>query len=94
MFFLTTRLHLREILLYHVAGERLTANDVVELTNITTLEGSELPVSVTDEGVFVGNAQIIVQDINASNGVIHVIDTGTYSSGSASRTKGYCRYGN
>ncbi|WP_410510269.1 fasciclin domain-containing protein [Methanosarcina hadiensis] len=62
------------ILLYHVTDERLTSEDVVNLTNITTLQGGELPVNVTDEGVFVGNARIVVQDINASNGVIHVID--------------------
>lgn len=66
---------LTNILLYHVAEERLMAEDVVNLTNITTLQGSELPVNVTDEGVFVGDAEIIVQDINASNGVIHVIDS-------------------
>ncbi len=65
---------LTNILLYHVAGERLMAEDVVNMTNITTLQGSSLPVNVTEEGVFVGDAQIIVQDINASNGVIHVID--------------------
>ncbi|MGB9929332.1 MAG: fasciclin domain-containing protein, partial [Methanosarcina sp.] len=65
---------LREILLYHVASENLSAQDVINVTNITTVQGSELPVSVTDQGVFVGNAQIIVQDINASNGIIHIID--------------------
>ncbi len=65
---------LTNILLYHVADERLMAEDVVNLTNITTLQGGELPVNVTEEGVFVGEAEIIVQDVNASNGVIHVID--------------------
>jgi uncharacterized surface protein with fasciclin (FAS1) repeats len=65
---------LTNILLYHVAGERLMAEDVVNMTNITTLQGSELPVNVTEEGVFVGDAQIILQDVNASNGVIHAID--------------------
>ena len=65
---------LKSILLYHVAGEKLMAADVVNMTNITTLQGSELPVNVTEEGVFVGDAKIIVQDVEASNGVIHVID--------------------
>ena len=58
-----------------MAGERLMANDVVNMTSITTLQESKLPVNVTGEGVFVGDAKIIVQDVNASNGVIHVIDT-------------------
>ncbi len=65
---------LKKILLYHVAGEKLTAEDVANMTSITTLQGSELPVNVTEEGVFVGDAKIIVQDLNASNGVIHAID--------------------
>ncbi len=65
---------LEKILLYHVVDEKLTAKEVVNLTNITTLQGEEIPVNVTDKGVFVGNAKIIVTDIEASNGVIHVID--------------------
>ncbi|AKB74670.1 hypothetical protein MSLAZ_1409 [Methanosarcina lacustris Z-7289] len=65
---------LKNILLYHVAGEKLTAEDVANMTNITTLQGSELPVNVTEEGVFVGDAKIILQDLNASNGVLHAID--------------------
>ena len=66
---------LKNILLYHVAGQRLMAKDVANMSNITTLEGQKLPVNVTDQGVFVGNATITMVDINASNGVIHVIDT-------------------
>lgn len=55
------------------------AKDVVNMSNITTLEGQKLPVNVTDQGVFVGNAMITrnamitMVDINTSNGVIHVI---------------------
>jgi len=66
---------LKKILLYHVAKGRLTAADVVNMSYITTLEGQKLPVNVTDQGVFVGNAMITMADVNASNGVIHVIDT-------------------
>ncbi|WP_231585493.1 fasciclin domain-containing protein [Methanosarcina sp. WWM596] len=65
---------LTKILLYHVASERLMAEDVVNITNIKTLQGSDIPVNVTEEGVFVGDAQIIMKDVNASNGVIHAID--------------------
>jgi uncharacterized surface protein with fasciclin (FAS1) repeats len=65
---------LKMILLYHVAGQRLMAKDVVNMTNITTLEGQKLPVSVTEQGVYVGNAKITKTDINARNGVIHAIN--------------------
>ncbi len=65
---------LKKILLYHVAGQRLMAKDVVNMSNITTLEGQKLKVNVTDKGVFVGKVKIIMTDINARNGVIHEID--------------------
>ncbi|AKB79067.1 hypothetical protein MSHOH_2584 [Methanosarcina horonobensis HB-1 = JCM 15518] len=65
---------LNNVLLYHVANESLMAENLTNVSNITTLQGSELPVNVTEEGVFIGNAQVTVQDINASNGVIHAID--------------------
>jgi uncharacterized surface protein with fasciclin (FAS1) repeats len=65
---------LKKILLYHVAGQRLMAKDVVNKSYISTIEGQNLPVNVTDYGVNVGKAKIIMTDINASNGEIHVID--------------------
>lgn len=65
---------LKMILLYHVAGQRLMAKDVVNMTSINTLEGQKLPVNVTKQGVYVGNALITKTDINASNGVIHAIN--------------------
>lgn len=65
---------LKKVLLYHVAGQKLMAKDVVKMSNITTLEGQKLPVKVTEKEVFVGNAKIIKTDVNASNGVIHVIN--------------------
>jgi hypothetical protein len=39
------------------------------------LQGERIPVQVTNQSIFVGNAEIIMTDINASNGVIHAIDT-------------------
>jgi uncharacterized surface protein with fasciclin (FAS1) repeats len=65
---------LKEILLYHIAKGKLTTADIVNMSNITTLEGQNLSVNVTGQGIFVGNASIVMSDINASNGVIHVID--------------------
>lgn len=64
---------LRNILLYHVAEGELMAADVVGMESIVTLQGSSLPVDTT-EGVMVGDANVTATDIEASNGVIHVID--------------------
>jgi uncharacterized surface protein with fasciclin (FAS1) repeats len=68
---------LTSILLYHVVAGEVFAADVVGLDGVmvdTLLEGDPIAISVTDEGVFVDGAQVVVTDIKASNGVIHVID--------------------
>jgi uncharacterized surface protein with fasciclin (FAS1) repeats len=66
---------LRKVLTYHVvAGEILMENDIENMTTIKTLEGGELTVNVTANGVQVGGANITEADIVASNGVIHQID--------------------
>jgi transforming growth factor-beta-induced protein len=66
---------LTDILLYHVvAGAAVFAEDVVELSYAETAQGAPVIISVTDEGVFINDAQVIITDIEASNGVIHVID--------------------
>ena len=41
---------------------------------IETLQGSEVMVSITDGVVMIDNATVIVADIEADNGVVHVID--------------------
>ena len=65
---------LTEVLTYHVASGAIMAADVVNMTSIPTLQGGELTVEVTDEGVKVGGANVTARDIVCSNGVIHVID--------------------
>jgi uncharacterized surface protein with fasciclin (FAS1) repeats len=66
---------LTNILLYHVSGSEFPAAEVVEQDFIQSLAGQDINVVVTDEGAFVNGAQIIVTDIEASNGVVHVIDS-------------------
>jgi transforming growth factor-beta-induced protein len=66
---------LTDILLYHVVSGKVMAADVVNLTSATTLEGANISISVVDGNVFLNDSvQIIITDIEASNGVIHVID--------------------
>jgi len=66
---------LTDILLYHVIEGKVMAADVVELNNAMTLQGQYVDIAVEDGNVMVDNAQVIITDIEASNGVIHVIDT-------------------
>ncbi|MBN00574.1 MAG: hypothetical protein CMJ77_15775 [Planctomycetaceae bacterium] len=66
---------LKDILLYHTAGEEIFAADIVQVSNFETLLGSRVSVDVTAEGVVLnGNVNVTVTDIEASNGVVHVID--------------------
>ncbi|MDD2493523.1 MAG: fasciclin domain-containing protein, partial [Bacilli bacterium] len=66
---------LEKLLLYHVTDQKLNESELINLTEIPTLEGSELPVNVTAGGaVMVGDAMIVMSDIQAINGVIHAID--------------------
>jgi transforming growth factor-beta-induced protein len=66
---------LTDILTYHVVAGEVLAADVVGLESATTLQGSDISISVVDGNVFLNETiQVIITDIVASNGVIHVID--------------------
>ena len=65
---------LTQILLYHVVPGKYMAADVVKETSLMTAEGSPLTVSVNGSTVMVDGATIVIADIEADNGVIHVID--------------------
>ena len=65
---------LARILTYHVVPGRVTAADVVKLKTAKAVSGDTIDIAVTGNTVKVEQAQVIKTDINASNGVIHVID--------------------
>jgi uncharacterized surface protein with fasciclin (FAS1) repeats len=65
---------LQSILTYHVVAGRFTAADVTKLASVTTVEGSSLAVTVSGSEVRIGDAKVIATDVEAENGVIHVID--------------------
>jgi uncharacterized surface protein with fasciclin (FAS1) repeats len=64
---------LTEVLTYHVVSGKYMAADVVTLSTLTTLQGGNLTISVTN-GVKIDGANVVQTDIACSNGVIHVID--------------------
>ena len=65
---------LTKILTYHVVPGKVLAADVVKLKDAKTVQGSTVKID-TASGVKVNNATVVKTDIEASNGVIHVIDT-------------------
>jgi len=67
---------LTSILTYHVVSGKVMAEDVVQLDSATTVQGSDVSIEVLENGtVMVNDANVVNTDIEASNGVIHVIDT-------------------
>ncbi len=64
-----------DILTYHVVRGKFESNRVVKLKSARTLNGATIAIKVNDGKVFINDAQVIVVDVRASNGVIHVIDT-------------------
>ena len=65
---------LAQILLYHVVGAKAMSTDLSDGQMITTLEGTDVTVTISEGNVFINDAQVIVADIEADNGVVHVID--------------------
>ncbi|MEC4985716.1 MAG: fasciclin domain-containing protein [Oscillatoria sp. PMC 1068.18] len=64
---------LARILTYHVVSGKLRQADLEKLDSVTSVEGS--PISINCANSFeVKNATVISPDIEADNGVIHVID--------------------
>lgn len=66
---------LAKVLTYHVVSGAAHAADLKDGQELTTVQGGKLHVSIKDGVVKIGNATVKVADIEASNGVIHVIDT-------------------
>lgn len=65
---------LAQILLYHVVEGEVMAADVTDGLEATTLQGAPVNFTVADGNVNINDAAIVTTDIQASNGVIHVID--------------------
>ena len=66
---------LTDILLYHVVSGEVLAEQVVELEEATTVLGENVSIRVEDGNVYINDSMVIITDIMADNGVIHVIDS-------------------
>lgn len=66
---------LQAILTYHVVSGKVPASKVVTMNSATTVQGSALRISTKNGTVSVNDATVVKADIEASNGIIHVIDS-------------------
>lgn len=61
------------ILTYHVVAGKVMSTDLTDGMMATTVQGTDIMIDL-DNGVMVNEATVVTADIEASNGVIHVID--------------------
>merc|ERR1712003_215996 len=64
---------LTDILKYHVVSANAVSSGLSS-GDVPTLQGDELKIEVSESGVMVNDANVIVADVIASNGIVHVID--------------------
>ncbi|MCB9139205.1 MAG: fasciclin domain-containing protein [Caldilineaceae bacterium] len=65
----------QDVLLYHVVAGKFMAGDLTDGTQLVTLLGDELPVTVQGDEIAVGGSPIVLSDLEAENGVVHVLET-------------------
>ena len=67
---------LAAVLTYHVISGKVVAADITRMNGATptTVNGQPLDITVSDGKVYVNGAQVTTADVQASNGVIHVIN--------------------
>jgi len=66
---------LKKVLLYHVVSGNVSSKDVVKLNKAKTVGGQDVMIKVKDGKVYINKSQVTAADVQASNGVIHIIDT-------------------
>jgi len=72
---------LRSLLAYHLITGVARSGDLAQLLaanqnafTVPTVEGNDVVISLTPEGAFINDAQVLISDVDAVNGVIHIID--------------------
>ena len=65
---------LSRVLTFHVVATEAFAADLTDGQTLTTVEGGTLEVGVSGSTVTIGGATVVSADVEASNGVIHIID--------------------
>jgi uncharacterized surface protein with fasciclin (FAS1) repeats len=65
---------LAEILTYHVAPAEVGSGELEDGQKIETVQGEDVEIGIEGEEVTVNGAKVVIPDVQASNGIVHVID--------------------
>lgn len=65
---------LTDFLLYHIVPGNVKSTDLQNGQVATIYNGKNIQITISEAGVFINNAKVSVVDIEAENGVVHVID--------------------
>ncbi|BCE01420.1 fasciclin domain-containing protein [Marinicellulosiphila megalodicopiae] len=63
------------VLTYHVVAGKVRAADALNFKSATTVQGQSVSINVVNGRVMVDGATVVLADVEASNGIIHVIDS-------------------
>ena len=66
---------LAAILKYHVVSGRVFSPEAVKLGQAATVQGDTVKITSGAKGVKINDASVVTADLDASNGVIHIIDS-------------------
>lgn len=66
--------NLADVLLYHVIGSEALSTSLGDGQLITTLQGTDVEVNIEGANVFINESQVTLADVEAQNGVVHVIN--------------------
>merc|ERR1711959_346634 len=65
---------LQDVLTYHVASGSVHAKDLKNDEKIKTVEGKEVEARIYASHVYINDAEVTKADIDASNGVVHIVN--------------------
>merc|ERR1711865_1116934 len=63
-----------DLLTYHVAAASVHAKDLMDMQMLKTVEGKNVTVRTSGSTIFINSAKVTTADVDASNGVVHIID--------------------
>jgi uncharacterized surface protein with fasciclin (FAS1) repeats len=66
---------LTDILTYHVVDSKVLSSQLSDGQKVKTLNGQELVVSIDGDTVSINGAKVLTADVEATNGVVHIIDS-------------------